>query len=163
MAYGSVDDVLSRAGRFSGVFQVAGKHPDQNDIDAFLDDTAEMIDSAISAAGFAPADMADDAKAALVDLNAYGALVRALSAANLGPQASALLAEARSLWDLGIAGIADGTNAVILLLQSGSIGPSAGDLWSDDPTYGSQLGLEAEALQLADTNLAPAFRRGQSL
>lgn len=166
MAYASFDDVISRAGRFAGVFQVDGKHPDQTDIEAFLDDTAELVDAAISAAGFTPSAMTSDAKAALVDLNAYGALVRALSAANMGSQAAALLAEASSVWDLAMGAdgsIAAGTHPVIALLQAGGGGPSAGDLWSDDPTYGSELGLLAEADQLADTNLAPSFRRGQTL
>src|SRR5438477_2396277 len=102
MSYASFDDVMSRAGRFAGVFQIAGKHPDQTDIEAFLDDTASQIDSAVSAIGFAPASMTAEAKSSLVDLNAYGALIRALSAANLGPQAAALLTEARTVWDLAM-------------------------------------------------------------
>jgi hypothetical protein len=162
-AYASFDDVAARAGRFAGVFQVAGKHPDQTDIEAFLDDTAAEIDSSITSIGFVPGDITADAKASLVDLNAYGALARALSAANLGPQAAALLTEARSMWDLGIAAILDGSASIVVLLQSSSAGPSAGDLWSEDSTYGSRVGLQAEELALWDTNLAPVFRRGQSL
>lgn len=162
-AYASFDDVISRAGRFAGAFQVAGKHPGQTDIEAFLDDTAELIDSTITAVGFSPSAISAEVKASLVDLNAYGALVRALSAANLGPQAAAVLAEAKSVWDLGLGAITDGTSPVIVLLQSTSSGPSAGDFWSENPTYGSELGLQSEFDRLADTNLSPAFRRGMHL
>jgi hypothetical protein len=165
-SYATFDDVNTRLGRFVGLFSVTGKHPDQTDIEALLDDAAADIDSAISARGFDPATISDEAKAGLVDLNAYGALARALPSANLGPQGAALLAVAQSVWDLAMGAkgsIAAGTFPVIALLEAEGGGPAAGDLWSDDPSYGSQAGLESENLQLRDTNLAPAFRRRQSL
>lgn len=168
MAYASFTDVQARLGRFQGIFEVSGKHPDQSDVEDLLDSVAGDIDAAIRSRGFDPAAMNASAKAALVDLNAYGALARALPATHLGRQAADLLATAAAVWDsaMGERGtFAAGTHPAIAELeagQGGGPGPSAGDLWSDDPTYGSERGLAAEDSELEDTNLAPAFRRGQT-
>lgn len=169
MAYADFSDVQARLGRFQGVFEITGKHPNQADVEALLGNVADDIDAAIRARGFDPDALNQSARAALVDLNAYGALARALPSTNLGPQAADLLATAAAVWDsaMGERGsIAAGTHSAFAELEAGAggggVGPSAGELWSDDPTYGSIASRAAEDTLLEDTNLAPTFRRGQT-
>lgn len=166
MAYAVFGDVESRAGRFAGLFSVAGKKPDQTQVEAMLDDIADELDAAIEARGFDPASMDARSQGALKDLNAYGALARALPAANPGAQADGLVAHAAKVWDSGVKAILDGKHAVIRNLESGKSGAGkgsgGGDFWSENPSYGSDAQIESDAEALT-TSLAPAFERHQTL
>lgn len=172
MGYATFDDVQARLGRFQGVFEITGKHPDQTDIEALLDEVAADIDAALRSRGFDPAGLNASTKAALLDLNAYGVLARALPSTNLGPQAADLLTVARSVWELamGASGsIASGTHPAVAELEAGAggeVGPSAGEFWADEPTYASTLASRvlASTGQALDVDaLEPQFRRGQTL
>jgi hypothetical protein len=168
MAYGNTGDVAARAGRLATAFTAADAAVDETDIGTFLAACAAEIDAEISARGFDPSALSDDAKAALVDLNAYGALARALVAlvpGSRGSNAADLLAYAQKVWDDGMAAIKDGTFPVIAMLLAGQggpgAGPGAGSLWDEEPTYGSLAGLAAEETQLRDTDLQVGFRRSE--
>jgi hypothetical protein len=172
MAYASTDDVLARAGRVQGAFQVTGRRPNLTDLDAFLDDTAGLIDAAIRARGFDPDGLDQTTKDAFSDLNAYGALARALSAMQDPP--TDLLAEARLVWESAMGTpqnprgtISLGTFPAIAVLEAGAggggAGATAGSLWTDEPQYGGLASVTEEANRLRDTNLAPAFSRDQKL
>lgn len=110
-AYAQSADVIARAGRVGGGFSVAGKRPTVADIDGFLTDTAVLIDEAVRGRGFDPAALDANAKAAFKDLNAYGALLRALAGMDPSDRpdsATELMKEARAVWD-GAMGSADGS------------------------------------------------------
>lgn len=161
-AYATFDDVAARAGRFAGVFSIAGKRPDQADVEMLLDNVAAEIDAAVRARGFDPATMDANVRAAFLDLNAYGALARALRAATTGDEADKLITAAEELFAAGLLAIAEGSFSAILQLEAGAGGAggaTAGDLWGDEPSYGSAASVVSEANQLSDTNLAPAFSR----
>lgn len=171
-SYAAVDDVLARAGRVRGAFSVVGKHPDSTDIENFLLATAQEIDAAIRARGFDPDSLDPDTKEAFRDLNAYGALSRALSAMAGAPRD--MLDEARLVWESAIGtpqdpagSIARGTFPAIAVLEAGEggggEGSTAGSLWDEEPEYGTQAWADAEAAVLRGTNFAPTVTRGQKL
>lgn len=173
-AYATTDDVLARAGRVGSAFTVAGRRPNLADVAAFLTAVSVEVDEAIRARGFDPALLDTNAKAALLDLVAYGALSRALRAlGDRSPEVLSVLAEADAVWtsamgDTTTAGsIRDGTFPVIAALEAGAAGGgpvvSAGSFWTDEPTYGTPAAAQAEWSALRGTNLAPGFSRGQPL
>lgn len=169
MAYAVADDVIDRAGRLASAWPATGGTPGTvTAFDGFLADCAAEIDAEISARGFDPAALSLTAEAALVDLNAYGALARALTAlvpGSRGANAQTLNDQAWKVWNEGIASIKDGTHPVIAMIAAGAggagVGPGAGSLWSDEPSYGSLAGISAEEQQLLDTDLQVGFRRNE--
>lgn len=167
MAYGNSGDVLARAGRLATAFTADGTAVGENEIASFLADCAAEIAAEIAARGFDPSALSDAAKAALLDLNAYGALARALVAlvpGSRGGNAADLLAYSQKVWDDGMTQIRAGTHPVIAMIAAGEAGagvPGAGSLWSDEPNYGSALGIAAEEQQLLDTDLQVGFRRNE--
>lgn len=162
MAYADFADVQARAGRFAPIFEVSGKRPDQADVEQLIVDCAAEIDAAITAAGFSPSSLDSAGKAALRDVNAYGALARGLIAADPGAEADDLLARALQVWDAGMLALKDGSfSSLAVLISTG--GPGAGDFWTEEPSYGTPAQLEGEAAALAETNLAPAFSKNQRL
>jgi hypothetical protein len=169
MAYAETTDVTARAGRLAAAFELDDAVVDEDAIAGFLADCAAEIDAAISARGIDPSALSEEAGAALTDLNAYGALARALVAlvpGSRGANAQSLLEYAQKVWEDGMAQIRDGTHPVIAMIEAGEAGasvPGAGCLWTDEPNYGSAAGLEAERVQLEDTNLQVEFRRGDVL
>jgi hypothetical protein len=165
-AYADHDDVYARAGRVAAAFQLDDAVVDEDAIDGFLGDCAAEIDAALAGRGFDPSALSSAAQAALLDLNAYGALARALTAlvpGSRGSNVADLLALAEKIWDDGISTLRDGTHTVIAMLDAEGGGPTAGCLWTEEPTYGSQAGLAAEELALYDTNLKVGFRREEVL
>jgi hypothetical protein len=159
VAYAAVSDVIARAGRFAGAFQISGKHPDTNDIAGFLVDLSNEVDSAIRSRGFDPAALTQPIGDALRDLVAYGALARAYAALSLPPQPA--YDEAKSIWDDGLAGIVAGTFTAIAELEAGAGGVSAGSLWDDEPAYGMNV---PPSVRLGlNPYLAPLFEKHQTL
>lgn len=171
-AYAGFGDVQARAGRMAGSLSVAGQHPNQTDVEQFLADTAAEIDAAIRARGFDPASIDDTTKQAFRDLNAYGALYRAMAAMSNPPPD--LISEARSIWEAAMGTpqdprgtIARGTFPAIAVLEAGGggggAGASAGALWTEEPNYGTVAWAESEYWRLRGTNFAPTVTRGQKL
>jgi hypothetical protein len=75
------------------------RQPNLADVDAFLVAVSDEIDEAIRARGFDPASLDTNAKAALLDLAAYGALARALRAlGDRSPEVLQILVEADAVW-----------------------------------------------------------------
>lgn len=163
MSYATFADVQARAGRASRVFEVEGKHPNQADIEAILDDVSALIDTAIRSRGFDPAAMAVSVSDALRDLAAYGALARGLAAADPSgrPGLMSGLSRAETIWTSGINAIFAGTYGPILELEAGGTGTSAGSLGIDDPSYGQHLSPQ-ERIEL-NADFAPGFARTQKL
>jgi hypothetical protein len=162
MAYAAFADVVARAGRVAGAFSVSGKHPNQQDIEIMLADVSVLVDAAIRSRGFDPATIGDDVAEALRDLVAYGALTRALAGIDPGaPGLSSLVTRADAIWTSGLAAIMDGTHSALLELEAGSTGPSAGALWTDDPTYGQHVSPEQR--RELNEDFAPGFARTQKL
>lgn len=167
MAYADVEDVLARAGRFAGVFDVAGKRPSVADLDTFVAEVAAVIDSKIRARGFNPGTLSDEVVSALRDVNAWAVLIRALPSALVGdPAADDLLAQAKAIVaGAGFEELAGGGGDVFTLLEvvesaqeGGGAGSSAGSFWDD----------VGEPEELRDTEeitdaAAPLWLRGQAL
>lgn len=179
MAYASFSDVVARAGRFAGGLTVAGKHPDQADVEKMLADVAGEIDAAIIAAGFALTGLNDTVKAALVDLNAAGALARALPATNPGPAAADVIADAAKTFQDGILAIINRSLPAIAALEGGlggELGPGGGSFF-DDPLEPDPFDLTADSPIAGFSwwrgaprsswpwwwNRGPTVRKGQSL
>lgn len=160
MAYADFADVQARAGRFAPIFEVTGKRPDESDVSHLLADCASEIDAAISSAGFSPSSLSAEVKGALRDLNAYGALARALVAADPGPEADDLIERARKVWGHAMGdptsntvfgqrgSIVEGTFPGLAALKATG-GPSAGSFW--------------DSVEVEDADLAPRFARSQTL
>ena len=174
MAYATFQQVSARAGRFAAIFAVAGKRPDQADVQAFLDECAAEIDAALASRGFTvPATGAS--ASALVDLNAYGALARALASIT-GPEVEDLRAFARKMWGAALGdpravtreailgSIRSGAHPVVALLEGmqGTTSPTAGNFWDDEPEYGSLTSRSNEAASLSPGH-APVFAKAQTL
>lgn len=165
MAYATYAQIKVRAGRFGGAFEVAGKKPDQTDIEGILTNISAELDAAIRGVGFDPSTMGATVKDALVDLAAYGALARALPAASPGAEAVGLADRAAALYSRGLEQIASRKLPALAQLEGGAggqAGPGPGSLWMDEPSYGSEASVVAEELALRDTNLSPAFTRDMS-
>ncbi len=159
MSYASYSDVVARAGRYGGMFDVPGKHPTEADIEGFLGDCAAIIDAALSGRGLNPATVPASVQAALLDLNAYGALARALPAAGVGSEAEDELAFAQQQWTEGLKQLADGSFPALAALANTGSAPTAGDFWADNPGYGRPEQMQGELCELAGTSLGPEFRR----
>lgn len=176
MAYAVFDDVQARAGRFGAYFTVQGRRPSQADVESFLADCAAQIDAALGSRGHAT-PVTGTAAAALLDVNAYGALSRALAAVPEDAAVETLQTRSTKIWGAAmgdptavthesiIGSIRSGGHPVIALLESGvGAGASAGSFWEAEPTYGSALTAAAELerarLEPADV---PVFSRLQSL
>lgn len=166
-AYAAFSDVTARAGRFAGFFTVAGKHPDQADVEAIITDLSADVDAAITARGFNASALSAGAVAALRDLVAFGALARALSAADPGPDAADLIARAWKTWNDAIAAMTDGTSSVIVELEAGAGGQAAvgaGTLWGDEPDYPTWDEWNAYVLnRFLNPFQAPMWAKGQKL
>lgn len=171
MGYATTDDVLARAGRVGGTFSVAGRRPNLEDVAQLLDDVAAEINVEIRARGFDPAGLDANTAAALRDINAYGALARALAGVDPSDRPDnldALIKRAEKVWssDPSSDRRGDALAQVLAVLSAGAGGAavtvSAGSLWTDEPDYGSVAQQRSEGLELADTNLGPGFRRGMS-
>jgi hypothetical protein len=171
MGYATTDDVLARAGRVGGTFTVAGRRPNLEDVAQLVDDVAAEIDVEIRARGFDPAALDDATAAALRDINAYGALARALAGVDPSDRPDnldALIKRAEKVWssDPGSDKRGDALAQVLAVLAAGAGGEavavSAGSLWDDEPDYGTPLQQRQETLELGYTNLGPGFRRGMT-
>lgn len=164
MAYAAFPDVEARAGRFAGVFTIAGKHPDQSDIEAYLDELSAQVDAAIEARGYDPALIDQRAQDALRDLVAYGALARGLRGVSGDRELDQLRDYAQKVWGQAMGdpasnttagqqgSIAAGSHPVIVNLEAGAggvAGTSAGSYWDDRPA------------PTEDVELAPTFTRAQ--
>lgn len=174
-SYAAFSDVEARAGRYGSLFSVAGKQPDEETIESILTDLSAELDAAISGRGFDPATMSAAAKAALLDTAAYGALSRTLASVPSGDKGlDELKLYARKLWGAAMGdpssntaagqrgSIASGTHPVIALLGWTEAGPTAGNFWDDNPGFGTNEQIEAEARTLT-ASLAPGFAKGQTL
>lgn len=187
MSYAVQDDVLARAGRFAGLFTVAGKRPNLADIDAMLATVTSAIDVEIKAHGYDPAVLTDDLVEMLRDVNAWAVLVRALPEASPGDNAIAdtVARGTAILTASGFPSLAEGGAGNVLVslgaiaaLEAGSggggPGSSAGSFWDELPEdwmtgrlnrrgdVQLQNGMPPQDL-LDGLDAAPQFRRGQSL
>jgi hypothetical protein len=173
-SYATRDDVLLRAGRIGPAFSVAGKRPNLTDIDALVSQLSDEVDEAVRARGFDPAALDANAKTALLDVVAYGALARAVRAlGDQSPEVQQILVEADAVWSSAMgdgttAGtIAGGTFPAIAALLAGAAGGgtvvSAGSFWEDEPDYGRPAAVQREYNTLWGTNLAPGVSKGQRL
>lgn len=161
-SYATFQDVEARAGRYASIFHVAGKQPDEDTVEALLENVSAELDAAIAARGHS-VPVTGAAASALVDTTAYGALGRALASVQSGDKAlDELKAYAQKMWTAALEAIAKGTHAAIAVLDASGGGASAGDFWSDEPEYGRPEQVEAEARTLT-TSTAPSFAKGQSL
>ena len=182
MAYAAQDDVLLRAGRFAGVFQVAGKRPNLADLDTLLDDVSAIIDAEIRARGYDPDLLDADLVAALKDVAAWATLLRALPQANPGDEADDLLAQAEAIVvAAGFPGLTRGGStdvwAALASLEAGTggggAGSSAGSFWDELEDESSPLSrlyrngavslVNGEPLEPEADPLTPLWTRGQSL
>lgn len=173
MAYASVDDVQLRAGRVAKIFEVANKRPNLADIAKLLDDVSSEVDAEFRARGYDPDAFSATTNEALRDLAAYGALYRAIPAADPSGSDQNLrnvYDTARAVWEgaMGVPGksgsIADGSFSVIRLLEAGAggggPGTSAGSLWDEEPLYPTESDFVEGRLNPA---MAPEVARGQKL
>jgi hypothetical protein len=176
MAYAARDDVLLRAGRFAGVFQVAGKRPNEADLDELLDDVSAVIDAEIRSRGYDPATLDADLTAALKDVTAWAVLLRSLPQANPGEDAEELLERADAIVtaagfpSLSRSGATDVFAALDALEAGeggGGPGSSAGSFWdevSDEETVPSVRVVNGElVLETFSSSEEPLWKRGQSL
>lgn len=160
--YATFEDVRARAGRYAGLFDVAGKQPDQTTLEALLVDVSGELDAAIKTRGHDVPVTDATVKSALVDVTAYGALARALAGVPGDDGLEELRDYAQAVWNTAVTAIGRGTLLAITLLESGAGGTSAGDLWSDEPAYDPA----ADDLAIAEQSrgsLGPGFQKGQTL
>lgn len=160
--YAVRDDVLARAGRFQGVFSVAGKRPNLADLDALIETVSALIDVEIRAAGYDPDSISADLTESLRDVTAWAVVLRALPEASPGDDAiEPTLDRAREILTAsGFPGLADsGATDIFSALEvlqtgtaGGGAGSSAGSFWDELP----EDELDEEARE-------PIWRRGQSL
>lgn len=183
--YATVDDVYARAGRFAGLFQVAGKHPDQTDLATELGVITDSIDVEIRAHGYEPASLDADLISSLRDVAAWAAIVRLLPGASPGDNAvDAIVERGQAILNAsGFPALGEGTNVIaqigaIAALEAGAggggPGSSAGSFWDDLPAdtiwsrmrRGDVVVLTNGAIPDAESAAAdagPQFRRGMSL
>jgi hypothetical protein len=157
-SYATFDDVLARAGRFGGIFSVAGKQPDEETIETLLEQVSGDLNAGIAALGHT-IPVTGTAAGALIDTAAYGALARALASVPGDDDQDALQAFADRMWLAALAAISGRTHGVILLLEAGAGGASAGSFWEDEPSYDPDVAPETDLIP----SLAPAFHKGQTL
>lgn len=177
-AYADFADVEARAGRYSGVFTVTGQHPNQADVEQLLTDLSALVDVAIRARGYDVATLDTGVKAALRELVAYGALARALATIpDPSEELEKLVVYASRVWGAAMGdpssgsaagqkgSIVAGTHPAIVALEAGEAGAggqTAGDFWSDEPTFGTAAQVAAE-LRTTPPELAPTFAKSQPL
>jgi hypothetical protein len=183
--YASVEDVYARAGRFAGLFQVAGKHPDQTDLATELGVITDSIDVEIRAHGYDPALLDADLVSSLRDVAAWAAIVRLLPGASPGDDATeTLVTRGQSILNAsGFPALGEGTNVIaqmgaIAALETGTggggPGSSAGSFWDGLPEEsiftrlrrGDEIVLTNGAIpdsEFTAADAGPQFRRGQSL
>lgn len=165
-AYAVRDDVLARAGRFSGVFSVAGKRPNLADLDAFLEDVSAIIDAEIRARGFDPASLTPELQRSLKDVNAWAVIVRALPEAAPGDdEIEPIVEQGRGI--LEAAGFpslaASGSTDVFAALEALEAGEGGGGVGAVAGSYVGDLEVEDD-LEFEDLEASlPLWRRGQSL
>lgn len=187
--YATQDDVLARAGRFAGLFSVAGRRPNLADIDAMLVTVSAEVDAEIRAHGYDPATITPELVEALTEPVAWAVLIRALPGASPGDDAiEPLIERGRNVVTAsGFPALADvGVNVMQQLERAGAIelleaggggggpGTSAGSFWDELPEEWIQgrlwrrgdVTLVNGALpddELEGIDAAPVFRRGMSL
>lgn len=188
--YATQDDVLARAGRFGGVFSVAGRRPNLADLDAMLATVSAVIDAEIRAHGYDPASITPELVEALRDVTAWAVVIRALPEAVPGDDAiTATIDRGRAIVTAsGFPTLAEG--GVNLLTAIGAIGAietleageggggpgtSAGSFWDELPadwllphrlSGRGDVTLVNGVLPNDDLDAdaaAPQFRRGMSL
>lgn len=161
-AYATADDVKARAGRAANTFGVAGKRPNETDLEKFLIDVSAEIDSLLRGRGHDPAALPAGVAAALRDLAAYGALYRALPGVDMSDrpdETKKLLDTARRIWEGGTKALAEGTLPALAQLEAAG-GSSAGDFWTDHPAYPTTGDVEEARTY---PSLAPGMAKGMSL
>ena len=185
--YATQDDVLARAGRFAGLFSVAGKRPNLADIDALLLTISAQVDGEIRTAGYDPASLTDDLIESLRDAVAWAALIRALPEASPGDDAiNATIERGKAIVSSsGFPTLAEGSTNLLTAIGAvaeleagqggGGPGTSAGSFWDSLPA--DWLDIGGRLARQPDVTLAngeipgdwidvagaePQFRRGQS-
>lgn len=183
--YATSDDVLARAGRFAGLFQVTGKRPDADDLDAILVTVSAIIDAEIRARGYDPDSLTDELVESLRDVAAWAVLVRALPEASPGDNAleptlerGKAILEASGFKALGAASnVMDAIGSLATLEAGeggGGAGTSAGSFWDSLPedwvtgrlSHRSDVTLVngSPPDEFGDgVDAEPQFRRGMSL
>lgn len=174
--YADFSDVQARSGRFATLFDVAGQHPNQADVEVLLGDVSAEIDIAITARGYNPAGLDVTVKRALRDVAAYGALARALRGVQ-GEELDDLREYAQAIWGSAMGdptsntaagqrgSISAGTFPAIAALEAGEGGEggqSAGSFWDDEPAFGTPAQVAAE-LAATPAELAPTWAKSQPL
>lgn len=185
--YASQDDVLARAGRFAGLFSVAGRRPNLADLDAMLLTVSAVIDAEIRAHGYDPATITPELEESLRDVAAWAVLIRALPEASPGDNAidgtverGSAIVTASGFPALAAGGAVNVFQAIgaIETLEAGAggggPGTSAGSFWDELP----EEWIQGRLMRRGDVTLvngalpdellegfdaAPTFRRGQSL
>ena len=161
MSYAQVAHVKARAGRLAPSWH-RDSTPGDTDIEVFLEDETDKVNSAITARGLdVPADDTIVA-GALRGVVADGALLLALSGtfpADEGPAAARKLIEVvQARYDAAWSALNDGTHVAILVLEgSDTDKPSASDFWSEEPDYGL---LDFEERETLNPYLQPEAERG---
>lgn len=181
--YASQDDVLARAGRFGGVFSVAGKRPSLADLTALTEQVSEIVDAEVRSRGFDPDLLSADLIVALKDVVAWATLIRALPQANPGEDAEPLLERAEMIVrGYGFPGLASGganvdVFAALSALEAGQggggAGAGAGSFWDSTGEEDSILSRlrRREPVEIVNGAIdydspsasEPLWRRGQSL
>lgn len=167
MAYAVLSDVQARAGALSAAW-TAGSKPSTGDITGFLTNVAAEIDGYLGARDLGtPAT--GPAAAALVGVNADGALILALEATFPEGQgvasAGKTLDDARARYDAAMQELLDGTHSAVVLLEAGNVQSRASSFWENEPLYGIfPFDPSLDPLSPdANPNTAPSVARGQSL
>lgn len=186
MAYATRDDVLARAGRFAGLFDVAGRRPSLADLDALVETVSAAVDVEIRAHGYDPASLTNDLAEALRDVVAWAVLIRALPEASPGDNATEPTVErGRTIVAAsGFRALAGGGTDVLEAMAGaigaleagtggGGTGTSAGSFWDDLPEEAltGRLGRMTPVTlvngsvpgELEAEDASPQFRRGMSL
>jgi hypothetical protein len=160
--YAAFANVAARAGRYAPLFDVAGKQPDETTIEGLLIDVDAELDAAIGARGLTVPVTDAVAKAALLDVAAYGALARALAGVPGDDDLTALRDYAQTVWLASLTAISKGAFPAIAVLELAGGGATAGDFWTENPDFGSDAQIRSEAAT-TNASLAPAFAKGQTL
>lgn len=183
--FASQEDVLARAGRFAGLFNVPGRRPNLEDLDEMLVTVSAAISTEIEAHGYDPATLTADLLEGLRDVAAWATLVRSLPQASPGDNAiDDLIAQGDAILKAsGFASLGTGLNVLATIgaieaLEAGrgggGPGTSAGSFWDSLPEEwmtgrlfrrGDVTLLNGQVPDdlLEGMDAAPTFRRGQSL
>lgn len=163
MAYATVADVQARAGRLAAAW-TDDSSPDTADIELLLRDVAAEIDARLVGRG-ATLPLDETASAALVGLNADGALVLAIEGTfggrDVGTEVEATLKGARARYQAGMKAIEDGKHAVVVYVDATSPSAGADDFWSSNPDYPLSESFGEDAFRYEGVIPARWARRGQ--